>query len=74
MAITLAKSEEVQHPPGTGFIYSDVNFILLGEIIQQVTGQRLEDFTRESVFQPLGMKDTGYHRRKLIPFNQMVGR
>ena len=60
MAIALAKSEEVQHPPGTGFIYSDINFILLGEIIQQVTGQRLEDFTRESVFQPLGMKDTGY--------------
>jgi CubicO group peptidase (beta-lactamase class C family) len=60
MAIALAKSEEVQHPPGTGFIYSDINFILLGEIIQQVTGQLLEDFTRESVFQPLGMKDTGY--------------
>lgn len=60
MAIALANSEEVQHPPGTGFIYSDINFILLGEIIQQVTGQRLEDFTRESVFQPLGMKDTGY--------------
>jgi len=60
MAIALAKAEEVQHPPGTGFIYSDINFILLGEIIQQVTGKRLEDFTRESVFQPLGMKDTGY--------------
>jgi len=60
MAIALAKAEEVQHPPGTGFIYSDINFILLGEIIQQVTGKRLEDFTRESVFQPLGMKDTCY--------------
>lgn len=60
MAIALAKAEEVQHPPGTGFIYSDINFILLGEIIQQVTGQQLEDFTRESVFRPLGMKDTGY--------------
>ena len=60
MAIALAKSEEVQHPPGTEFIYSDINFILLGEIVQQLTGQRLEDFTRESVFQPLGMKDTVY--------------
>lgn len=60
MAITLAKAEEVRHPPGTGFIYSDINFILLGEIIQQVTGKHLEDFTRESVFLPLGMKDTGY--------------
>ncbi|MDA9764808.1 DUF1343 domain-containing protein [Opitutales bacterium] len=59
-AIELAKSEHVRQEPGTGFIYSDINFILLGEIIQQVTGRKLEDFTREEVFEPLGMKDTGY--------------
>lgn len=59
-AIELAKSEQVRQEPGTGFIYSDINFILLGEIIQQVTGRKLEDFTREEVFEPLGMKDTGY--------------
>ena len=59
MAIA-SQAEEVQHPPGTGFIYSDINFILLGEIIQQVTGQQLEDFTRESVFGLWSMKDTGY--------------
>jgi CubicO group peptidase (beta-lactamase class C family) len=55
-AIELAKSEHVRQEPGTGFIYSDINFILLGEIIQQVTGRKLEDFTREEVFEPLGMK------------------
>jgi len=59
-AIALAKAEKVQHDPGTAFIYSDINYILLGEIIQQVTGRKLEDFTREEIFEPLGMVDTGY--------------
>jgi CubicO group peptidase (beta-lactamase class C family) len=59
-AISLAKSEKVQHEPGTQFIYSDINYILLGEIIQQITGRQLEVFTREEIFEPLGMVDTGY--------------
>lgn len=59
-AIALAKAEKVQHEPGTLFIYSDINFILLGEIIQQITGNRLEDFTRAEIFEPLEMNDTGY--------------
>ena len=59
-AIEKAKAESLTEQPDNKFIYSDINFILLGEIIQQLTGQRLEDFTRESVFQPLGMKDTVY--------------
>lgn len=59
-AIALAKSETVQQTPGSRFIYSDINFILLGEIIEQVTGDQLEDFTREEIFEPLGMVDTGY--------------
>ncbi|MCZ6671331.1 MAG: DUF1343 domain-containing protein [Verrucomicrobia bacterium] len=59
-AIALAKAEKPQTKPGTHFIYSDVNYILLGEIVQQVTGRKLEDFTREEIFEPLGMTDTGY--------------
>ncbi|MDA0346462.1 MAG: DUF1343 domain-containing protein [Verrucomicrobia bacterium] len=59
-AIALAKAEKVQHNPGSAFIYSDINYILLGEIVQQVSGRKLEDFTREEIFQPLGMMDTGY--------------
>lgn len=59
-AIDLAKAEPVQHPPGTDFIYSDINYILLGDIIQTVTGIALQDFTRAEIFEPLGMNDTGY--------------
>ena len=59
-AIAIAKSEKMQQEPGTKFVYSDINFILLGEIIQQVSGQQLQDYTREKIFHPLRMKDTGY--------------
>ncbi len=59
-AIALAKAEKAQHPPGTQFIYSDINYIILGEIIEQISGMPLEEFTRKEIFKPLGMSDTGY--------------
>lgn len=59
-AIDLAKSEKVQHEPGSRFIYSDINFILLGEIIEQISGVPLEEFTRTEIFEPLEMSDTRY--------------
>ncbi|HEX7360283.1 MAG TPA: exo-beta-N-acetylmuramidase NamZ domain-containing protein [Bryobacteraceae bacterium] len=45
-------------PPGTRFIYSDINFILMGEIVQRVSGESLPHFARDHIFAPLGMKDT----------------
>lgn len=45
-------------PPGTGFIYSDINFELLGEIVRRLSGKPLDEFAREQIFEPLGMKDT----------------
>jgi serine-type D-Ala-D-Ala carboxypeptidase len=47
-------------PPGTRVVYSDLGFILLGEIVRRVSGQPLDRFTNERVFTSLGMADTGY--------------
>ncbi|MEA3212188.1 MAG: hypothetical protein QOE70_5245 [Chthoniobacter sp.] len=47
-------------PPGTLIRYSDVNFILLGEIVRRVSGQPLDEFAAAAVFRPLGMKDTTF--------------
>lgn len=47
--------------PGQRFIYSDINFILLGEIVRAVSGRPLDQFAREEVFLPLGMKDTTFN-------------
>jgi uncharacterized protein YbbC (DUF1343 family)/CubicO group peptidase (beta-lactamase class C family) len=45
-------------PPGVRFVYSDINFILLGEIVRRLSGESLEDFARKNVFEPLGMHET----------------
>lgn len=46
--------------PGTRFRYSDVNFILLGEIVSRVSGQRLDQYVRKHFYEALGMSETGY--------------
>ncbi len=58
--IDLACHEAPVDPPGTVFRYSDINFVLLGEIVQRVSGRRLQDFAAEEIFLPLRMPDTGY--------------
>ncbi|MBL8816597.1 MAG: DUF1343 domain-containing protein [Planctomyces sp.] len=46
--------------PGTKFIYSDVGFLVLGRIVEVVSGKDLHDYSQEKIFQPLGMTETGY--------------
>jgi uncharacterized protein YbbC (DUF1343 family) len=45
---------------GSKFIYSDVNYIVLAEIVKRVSGKPVDEFAAENIFRPLGMKDTGY--------------
>ena len=45
---------------GSKFIYSDVNYITLGELVKRVSGKPLEEFAAENIFRPLGMRDTGF--------------
>lgn len=58
--IARACREPLIHTPGTNFVYSDINFILLGEIVRRASGQSLAEFIRKNVFIPLGMNDTGF--------------
>ena len=48
-------------PVGKQRRYSDLGFVLLGEIIEIVSGLPLEQFMNENIFQPLGMKHTSYN-------------
>ncbi|MES2148276.1 MAG: serine hydrolase domain-containing protein [Pseudomonadota bacterium] len=59
-AHALACAQRVTHAPGTMFRYSDINFILLGQLVQKVSGEPLEQFARRAIFAPLGMDATGY--------------
>lgn len=45
-------------------VYSDVNFILLGWVLEKLTGKSLQEYGREEIFLPLGMKDTDYGPRE----------
>jgi CubicO group peptidase (beta-lactamase class C family) len=53
--------EKAEVVPGQEFIYSDLNFIALAEIVRTVTGKRIDDFVLEHLYQPLGMTDTRFN-------------
>ncbi len=64
--------------PGAKFVYSDVGFIVLGELVERVEGKRLDHFAREEIFEPLGMSDTSYKpaedkRSRCAPTQQRDG-
>ena len=59
-ALALACAKSVTDAPGMAFRYSDINFILLGELVQRVSGMPLDEFAQRHIFAPLKMADTGY--------------
>jgi len=59
--IRRALIEKPTSPPATRFVYSDINFELLGEIVHRLSGKSLDEYAREAVFAPLGMRETGFH-------------
>lgn len=59
-ALAQACATRPSHTPGTAFRYSDVNYILLGLLVQQVSGQSLDRFAAERIFAPLQMRDTSF--------------
>ncbi len=47
-------------PPGSKFIYSDVGYLVLGELVRKVSGQDVHQFSQKHLFHPLGMTETTY--------------
>lgn len=60
-SVAYACSCELRERPGTRFRYSDVNYITLAEIVRRVSGQPIEQFSKNNLFTPLGMADTTYN-------------
>ena len=59
-AIALAIEEVPTATPGERFVYSDINYFLLGDIVRRVSGVPLDRFAHDRVFARLGMKDTSF--------------
>ena len=52
---------------GGGFVYSDVNFAVLGELVRRVSGEPLDAYCERHVFGPLGMRHTGFRPAERAP-------
>ena len=59
-ALRMIEEEKAVLPLGTHFIYSDINFIILGELVSRISGEPLDIYCTEHIFKPLGMKDTAF--------------
>ncbi|BDC51012.1 hypothetical protein F183_A33280 [Bryobacterales bacterium F-183] len=59
--INLALIDKPTNPPGTRFVYSDINFLLLGEMVRRISGKPLDVYCREEIFLPLGMFDSTFN-------------
>jgi uncharacterized protein YbbC (DUF1343 family)/CubicO group peptidase (beta-lactamase class C family) len=59
-ALQLVATQQPVWPPGFRFVYSDINFIALGEIVQRVSGMPLDAYCLRHIFRPLGMVKTQF--------------
>lgn len=59
-AVLLAVSEPLLFPPGMGFQYSNVGYMLLAGIIERAAGQLYQEFLHDRIFAPLGMRNSVY--------------
>jgi uncharacterized protein YbbC (DUF1343 family)/CubicO group peptidase (beta-lactamase class C family) len=59
-AYQMVMQSKPQYPPGSRFLYSDINFETLGFIVEKATGTPLNDFANTNIYTPLGMKDTRF--------------
>jgi CubicO group peptidase (beta-lactamase class C family) len=56
----LKKQKELLFSPGSQWVYSNSNYILLSQIVEKVTGLSFQQWTKENVFDPLSMKNSGF--------------
>jgi CubicO group peptidase (beta-lactamase class C family) len=60
------KDKPLDFEPGSKFSYSNSGYVLLGYLIEKISGESYEKFLRENIFTPLGMKDSGYDSNSAI--------
>jgi len=60
------RDKQLDFQPGEKWSYSNSGYVLLGYLIEKITGETYEKFVTENIFQPLGMRDTGYDSNTAI--------
>jgi CubicO group peptidase (beta-lactamase class C family) len=64
--VDTVKDKPLDFTPGEKWKYSNTGYVLLGMVIEKASGQGYADFLKGGIFDPLGMADTGYERRRPI--------
>jgi uncharacterized protein YbbC (DUF1343 family)/CubicO group peptidase (beta-lactamase class C family) len=59
-AYRMAFEAAPERPPGASFVYSDVNFLVLGALVERLSGESLDEYSAKHIFGPLGMKETRF--------------
>src|ERR1035441_6934476 len=49
-----------ERAPGAAFVYSDINFVVLGALVERLSGEPLDEYSAKHIFGPLGMKETRF--------------
>lgn len=63
----------MQFPPGEKFAYNNMAFVLLGLVIERVSGQRFQEFIEEKIFGPAWMRSSGYFFSNQLPAHTAMG-
>jgi CubicO group peptidase (beta-lactamase class C family) len=71
--LPLFETAPMKAPPGQGFLYCNAGFVLLGLIVEELTGQEFRDFVMERIIRPCGLTRTGYFAMDALPDNTAVG-
>ena len=66
-------SGDLEFEPGSKFSYNNSGYFLLGAIIERITGKPYEQVLKENIFEPLGMKNTGYDHHDTIMAKRATG-
>jgi CubicO group peptidase (beta-lactamase class C family) len=66
-------SGDVRFEPGTRFEYSNSGYFLLGAVLEQISGVSYEQLLQARIFQPLGMKDSGYTHSETVIAHRAAG-
>lgn len=71
--LPLFQQKTMKDEPGSRFSYNNAGYILLGLIVEEVTGQRFADYIEQSIFQPANMSDSGYFSLDALPAKTALG-
>ncbi|MCC5941946.1 MAG: serine hydrolase [Balneolaceae bacterium] len=65
--LNAVRNEPLENRPGERYVYSDLGFILLGEIVEAVSGKRVDQFVRDEIFEPMGLHSTWFNPEQAGP-------